>query len=362
MTENTVPLCGLPPVPPRVLPEGLSRNRLEAIIQLGDKWVNGTTLRYYFFDAETDGSRVVLPDGSVEFVTWVGDQDQQDAVRRSFAEWKALGIGLVFTEVHDRNEAEVRIGFMQGDGSWSYVGRDVLGIGTNERTMNFGWDLTAPRARSTAVHEIGHTLGMMHEHQNPFAGIVWDEEAVYAELAAPPNSWDRETTFHNIIRKLERVTGSVWDAKSVMHYPFRPGLIVSPAEFATSGINPPGTISELDTAYVREWYPPLDPGDAPALKPFESRPLSLRPGEQADFLIEPDANREYTLRTFGPADVVTVLFEDVDGELRYLAGDDDAGQARNAELKVRLFKGRSYVARIRLYTSWESNQTAVMYW
>jgi len=37
----------------------------------------------------------------------------------------------------------------------------------------------------TAVHEIGHSLGFPHEYQNPKAGIVWNEEAVYAALGQP---------------------------------------------------------------------------------------------------------------------------------------------------------------------------------
>ena len=49
--------------------------------------------------------------------------------------------------------------------------------------MNFGWDLTPLGRSTTALHEIGHTLGMPHEHQNPFAGIAWDEETVYATSA-----------------------------------------------------------------------------------------------------------------------------------------------------------------------------------
>jgi hypothetical protein len=59
---------------------------------------------------------------------------------------------------------------------------------------------------------------------------------------------------------------------------------------------------------------------------------------------------------------VIVLFEDVDGELRYVAGDDDSGEDRNALLRVKLFRGRTYVLRIRLYSSWESGETAVMHW
>ena len=62
-------------------------------------------------------------------------------VRDGFAEWEKVGIGLQFRKVKARDEAEVRIGFQRGDGAWSYLGRDVLEYGPNERTINFGWVL-----------------------------------------------------------------------------------------------------------------------------------------------------------------------------------------------------------------------------
>jgi hypothetical protein len=331
--------------PPRTLPQ-LSRempaSRMRAIVQTRSKWVNGTTLRYHFHR---------------------GPERQRQAVRDAFAEWKSLQIGISFQEVDDPAEAEIRIGFDQSDGSWSYLGRDVLTIGTEEPTMNFGWDLTTPDGRSTALHEIGHTLGKPHEHQNPKAGIVWNEEAVYRTLGGPPNHWDQATTYDNIIRKLDpgEVEGSRWDPDSIMHYPFPGGLIEEPTQYAVEGIDPPGTLSALDQEYVRRWYPALE-GELRSLDPFVSAALSLSPGEQADFSIVPEATREYSVGTFGAADAVLVLFEDVDGELRFRAGDDDSGEARNALLRVKLYKGRRYVARFRLYWAWLSGDTAVMLW
>lgn len=88
------------------------------------------------------------------------------------------------------------------------------------------------------MHEIGHTLGFSHEHQNPKAGITWNEPAVIQSLAGPPNFWDEARTRHNILNKISGpVIGSDWDPASVMHYPFEAGLILEPASHR-GGINP----------------------------------------------------------------------------------------------------------------------------
>jgi hypothetical protein len=79
-------------------------------------------------------------------------------------------------------------------------------------------------------------------------------------------------------------------------------------------------------------------------------------------VIRPTATRQYTLQTFGVSDTVMVLFERADGELRYQAGDDDSGEDRNATLQLKLFQGREYVLRVRLYFSQASGETAVMLW
>jgi Astacin (Peptidase family M12A) len=343
MASNDVPRphCDVRPKTVPVLSPDLAPDRLRAIRVIRSKWVNGTVLHYHFLE---------------------GPESQRQAVRNAFKEWKDLAIGLEFVEVADRSESEVRIAFDQSDGSWSYVGRDVLGISVGEPTMNFGWDLTDDYGRTTALHEIGHTLGLPHEHQNPFAGIVWDEPKVYSYFAGQPNVWSRQQTFHNVLRKLDpaEVEGSEWDPDSVMEYWFPAGLIKQPEEYR-DGLNPPGGLSEVDKEWARKWFPPLAP-TIPALQPFQSVPLSLSPGQQADFTIEPPASRRYRLATFGTADTVLVLFEEVEGQLRYLRGDDDSGVDRNAHITVKLFQGRRYVARVRLYWAGESGQTALMYW
>lgn len=347
--DEQLRFCTMPEVPERTFGPDVSPFRARLILAISKKWVNGTKLRYYFFES-----------GNLS-----AGNDQKDLVREGFEIWRNVGIGISFEEVTNIGDAEIRIGFLRGDGAWSYVGRDVIDVpGQFERTMNFGWDLTRdPRGVDTPVHEIGHTLGFPHEHQNPFAGIEWDEEAVYRYFGSPPNNWSRATTFHNVLRKLssQEVEGSAWDPNSIMHYEFSSGLILRPEQYR-QGIRPRGGLSERDIEQVRFFYPPLDGGRDTKLEPFKSEMLSLSPGQQKNFVIEPPATRRYTLQTFGQSDTVMVLFEDVHGDLRYVAGDDDSGTDLNSRIQARLQRGRRYVLRIRLYSNYASGDTAVMLW
>lgn len=346
--EEPLNYCSQPPVPERTFARDVSPFRARLIQAVDKKWVNGTKLRYWFFDSGPNK----------------GTAREEDLVREGFGVWEDLGIGITFEEIEDISEAEIRIGFLRRDGAWSYVGRDVIDIpGQHERTMNFGWDVTRdPRGVDTPVHEIGHTLGLPHEHQNPFTGIEWNEDAVYDYFGGPPNNWPRNTTFYNVLRKLPatEVAGSEWDPDSIMHYSFPAGLIERPDQYR-NGIRPAGGLSEVDTEQVHFFYPPLEE-EHPALEPFQAQTLDLGPGEQADFLIEPPATRDYTIQTFGQSDTVMVLFEDQAGDLKFVAGDDDSGTSLNSRLSVRLYQGRKYVLRIRLYLNWATGETAVMMW
>jgi len=349
--QYTPNYCSLVEIPARVFAAEVGLHRAEMIIITQKKWVNGTKLKYYFFNGGNDGSPA----------SWKGDLAQKNVVKQAFNTWKSLGIGLEFEETNDKNDAQIRIGFMRGNGAWSYVGRDLIDIASSpdERTMNFGWDIS--NDPDTAIHEIGHTLSAPHEHQNPNAGIVWNEEAVYTALAQPPNSWNREKTFHNIIRKLplNEVEGSTHDPNSVMHYPFGVGLILAPAEFR-NGIHPAGGLSAKDKEFVKKFYPPILSSEYIEMKVSNSQPMDIKSGQQKNFVFKPTRSKKYKIETFGTMDTVMVLFEKSSTEEIYLAGDDDSGTETNSKIHMRLIKGRTYVIRVRLYYAEDEGVGSVM--
>ena len=348
VSDSQICYCAVRQRPKREFGPEVSPDRAEAILVIGNKWVNKTNLHYYFFDSGP----------------FAGDNSQQDVVREAFDVWKNLGIGLTFTEVSLRSEAEIRIGFLQDDGSWSMLGTDALTVGQQERTMNFGWDINVPgpNGLDTAIHEIGHALGFYHEHQNPNAGILWNREAVYEYFARtqdPP--WSRAKTDFNVLDTInpQLVEGTNWDPNSIMHYGFAPGLIRQPEQYR-NGLRPQPGLSSRDIEVVKRFYPEVIV--VPELKPWESQQLSLAAGEQKDFNVLPTETRDYNFQTFGQSDTVMVLFEEDNGDFRYVQGDDDSGFDRNASFRVRLIREHKYQLRIRLYFRFSSGDTAVMMW
>ena len=153
-----------------------------------------------------------------------------------------VGLKFVFMETGGC----VRVGFNPHGGSFSLVGTDC--IKSKERvTMNFGW-LDA----GTIIHEFGHVLGLIHEHQNPNGvTIPWDDSKVY-EWAKQTQGWDHKTAYHNIIEryKTDQINGSKYDKYSIMEYFF-------PGSLTTNDVGTPNNhrLSRTDVKYISKVYP-----------------------------------------------------------------------------------------------------------
>ena len=78
-------------------------------------------------------------------------------------------------------------------------------------------------AIQTALHEFGHTLGLVHEYQNPSAGEIFDPEATLDHYKGAPNYWQEEQIMRNLLRPFDskQYPGTrEYDPESIMNYSF----------------------------------------------------------------------------------------------------------------------------------------------
>lgn len=179
----------------------------------------------------------------------------QEAVMKVVRERIQPLVNLKIEFVKNPSQANVRISFDPNGGAWSLIGTDCLHENPSKPTMNLGWFDVA-----TTIHEFGHVLGMIHEHQNPKGRqIPWDDARVY-KWAKETQGWDHETTYQNIIQKYKKdlINGSEFDPLSIMLYFFSGNL-------TTTGV---GThenlrLSGYDVDYISKMYPggPVSPED-----------------------------------------------------------------------------------------------------
>lgn len=185
-----------------------------------------------------------------------GSEAQQDKTIEMASKWMDhANINITFVDTPDE---DIRIGFIPGEGSWSALGVDALNtwyFPKNQPTMNFGWlDETTDDTewRRVVIHEFGHALGCIHEHQSPNERLNWDVDAVYRYFSRPPNCWPKETIDHNILKRYspEGTSATLFDPDSIMLYMFPPELFLD-----HKGTNNNTDLSDMDKWFIRQMYP-----------------------------------------------------------------------------------------------------------
>lgn len=118
--------------------------------------------------------------------------------------------------------AHIRVLLNDRDGHWSYIGSDCDEIPQSHHTMNLDTtDLTTSVNWSRVVlHEFGHALGLLHEHESPISGILWNKQKMYEEYAKT-QGWSKEEIDEQLFSTYDEsfTNGTSYDRNSIMHYP-----------------------------------------------------------------------------------------------------------------------------------------------
>jgi len=297
------------------------------------KWMIGTTLTWSFFDSESA-------------TDWDTDA-QREAVTRAWQRWIDTGVNLNIMYVDDPSTAIIRIAFRERNASKSYVGNANTGISPSMYTMNLGWDVTDNGQKGTAEHEIGHALGLDHEHQHPECPLVWDVQAVI-DSYRHSQGWSEPEIQQQVLSRVSGKTdGTTYDSTSVMHYPFAKELIKSPPPYSSTGIGYNDHISVMDVQCILKMYPPASsvpralttpPVELQKIHVWEPISPKSEIGLDTVYILHPKKSGSHLIRRVGNADVLIVVTATLDKakEQQIAAGMllDDLSRVHLSLLKV----------------------------
>jgi hypothetical protein len=209
--------------------------------------------------------------------------------------------------------------------------------------MNYGWlqpNTSDTEYHRVVLHEFGHSLGCIHEHQNPSATIPWNREKVYKTYGGSPNFWSRQQVDVNLFQKYgaDQTQFTEFDTHSIMLYPITKDLTDGTFEVGWNT-----ELSDPDKAFIRAMYP-LD--ENPAIELTIDAPETQTDigasGEEDIYCFQVSVGGAFTIETTGRTDVLMGLFGPNDAK-KQIAQDDDSGAGLNARITQALAPGEYYV-------------------
>lgn len=194
------------------------------------------------------------PDGVVTVALDLKDEKSKALVVDAIREWAHHTPTLHFNIV-DGKKGDIRISDDEGlKGNWSAIGTAARDIDEDQPTMHLNRTDDSKKFRGTALHEFGHALGLLHEHQHPQNTLDWNEPEAYDYYTS--NIFSEAMVREHILEPDNRPGLQItpYDQRSVMHYEV-------PAALRHNGQATPHntTLSAGDKQTIRMLYPPVNP-------------------------------------------------------------------------------------------------------
>lgn len=240
----------------------------------------------------------------------------QSLVKTHVRDWEAAA-NLKFNFLsRDRFvDAHIRITMPATRIFQSYIGTGAVLIDRRLPSMTLGFTddvLSNPNeVKRLVLHEFGHALGLIHEHQNPRGGLTFKVPEVY-DYFWRHHRWDQRTVREQVIQptRIELLHNATeFDPKSIMLYAF-PASIIAEGPVTATQLN--YELSESDRRYIASLYPkdstqppPSVPDEPTGYLPLQlGKPLTgtlpIR-GAEIPYGFQIATPGRYIMETFTPA-------------------------------------------------------------
>lgn len=270
---------------------------LDSVYAKKRRWESGRVLRVCMFDGDESVARLIRE--------VAGEWNKYSSVKFDFGPSPSG-----FNCLENRGLYEIKVNFSR-EGYWSLVGKDSVRIAQPVAPsmnlqefnriyseLNFPPDKVVSMAstehKAVILHEFGHALGLLHEHQNPKLNCQSE-----IKWTGPDNVYDYYWKHHGWYKAdVDRNIGFIGlsdpdfvavkgDIESIMIYPLPAQIMKNPN--GPCVVPAPLKLSKLDKEVIAKIYPPVPKEELSkdvdlATASVSSIPASLPAGNRDDLL------------------------------------------------------------------------------
>lgn len=183
------------------------------------------------------------------------NNDYDSELINALTEWQSY-TGLDFVSEDNISDSDIRVFFTPNDGHWSVIGNDSNHSSlVNQPTVNFDpvdfSNMNKSDRFGILLHEIGHSIGLIHEHQKDTSPIIWNRQKVYDDCFNW-YGWDTSKVDLNIFNSYnsnDLFHSKEFDTDSIMIYAIPTGWSSNYQINRTNNV-----LSKLDKSFAKAYY------------------------------------------------------------------------------------------------------------